>query len=180
MKQSHLAKKIARAFVERIISRPSPEAVLAELKEFASAMESGKTVRDFFRSPLFPLSEKSKVLDGVIAKSNVSGDVGHVARMVLDHGVIHLLGAVVDYAGVILNERLGKTRATVVSAVELPADDVKRINEALNRITGRQAILRSVTDPSILGGVKVTVGSVVYDGSLRGQLENLREELIKR
>jgi len=179
LRQSHIAKRYARAFVERVFDKPDPETRLGELKGVADLVLSNKEFRDFFLSPLFSLEEKGTILTAVIDKAAIQPDVAHILRMLLQNGKFHLLREVVAYSDQVLNERLRKTGATVYSAVELTPEDLTRLGDALNRITGKKTMVTSRVDASILGGVRVKVGSVVYDGSLRGQLDSLREDLIK-
>ena len=179
MRQSHVAKRYARAFVERVIDKPEPEARLGELRGVADLVLSNKQFRDFFFSPLFSLEEKGGILSIVLEKAAIQADTAHVLSMLLQNGKFHLIRDVVTYSEQILNERLRKTGATVYSAVDLSAEDVRRLGDALNRITGKRTMVKTRVDASILGGVKIKVGSVVYDGSLRGQLESLKEDLIK-
>jgi len=179
LSQSHVAKRFARAFVERVIDQADPETSLGELKGVADLILSRKIFRDFFFSPLFTVEEKNEILSGMFEMAGIQADVGHILRMLLQNGKFHLLREVVSYAESLLNERLRKAGVTVFSAVELSSGDLQRLGDALNRITGKKTILSSKVDPGILGGVKVKVGSVVYDGSLRGQLESLKEDLIK-
>jgi len=179
LRQSHVAKRYARAFVERVIDKPEPEARLGELKGVADLVLSNKKFRDFFFSPLFSAEEKGGILTAVIEKAQIQADVTHILRMLLQNAKFHLLSDVVAYSEQVLNERLRKAGAAVYSAVELSSEDLRRLGDTLNRITGKKTVVRARVDASILGGVKVKVGSVVYDGSLRGQLDSLKEDLIK-
>lgn len=179
MRQSHLAKRYAGAFVGRVMSGADPAGAVGELKSFYDLIALNKELKDFFHSPLFSHSEKITILQAIIKKTSLSEEIAHIVKMMLEHSKFQLLRSVVFYAEQILNDRLKKTKATVISAVEIPAAVIDRLDQALKKITGRIIDLKSVVDPSLLGGIKVSVGSVVYDGSLKGQLENLKEELIK-
>ena len=179
MKQAHLAKKYARAFVARIAERADAVSVLAELEQVAGAIQEEKSLRDFFHSPLFTVEEKLGALKTVAGKAGLSEEVQRTLERLVAQNRFHLLRDVVAYAAQILNEHLKKTEAEVVSAIPLSEEVLARLREALRKITGRDPELETAVDPSILGGLRVKVGSVLYDGSLRGQLENLREELIK-
>lgn len=183
MKQSHLAKRYARAFIDRIIGGPEPVAEpvasVAELKMFASLVSDNKRLRDFFHGPRFSASEKSAILQAVLDKVKLSAETARMLVMLLEQHRFHLLHEVVVYSGQILNERMNKTTATVVTAVEMPVEASQRLEAALRNIAGRIVDVKTVVDPGLLGGIKVKLGSVVYDGSIKGQMENLREELMK-
>jgi len=179
LSHSHLAKRYAGAFVGRVMGEADPAAAVTELKEFYNLIVSNKELNNFFRNPLFSHSEKTDILQAILKKTSLSKEIARIVKMLLEQSKFQLLRDVVFYAEQILNDRLKKTTATVISAVEIPAAVIDRLDKALKNITGRIIDLKPVVDPSILGGMKVSVGSVVYDGSLKGQLENLKEELIK-
>ncbi|MBI5141961.1 MAG: ATP synthase F1 subunit delta [Nitrospirae bacterium] len=179
MKQSHLAKRYARAFIDRIIGAPEPVAAVAELKMFSLLVSDNKRLRDFFHGPLFSASEKSAILQAVLDKVKLSSETARMLAMLLEQRRFHLLHEVVVYSGQILNERMNKTSATVFTAVAMPVEAAQRLEAALRDIAGRIVDIKTVVDPGLLGGIKVKLGSVIYDGSIKGQLENLREELMK-
>jgi len=179
LRQSHLAKRYAGAFVGKVMDGADPAGAVGELKSFYNLIVSNKELKDFFYSPLFSHSEKNNILQAMLEKKSLSKEITHILKMLLEHSNFHLIRSVVFYAEQILNDRLNKTTATVISAVEIPASIIDRLGKALKNITGRIIELKPIVDPSILGGIKVSVGSLVYDGSLKGQLENLKEELIK-
>ena len=68
-------------------------------------------------------------------------------------------------------------RAQVVSAVALPADRVQKLETSLGALTGRRVLMTTATDPGLMGGVVTRIGSTVYDGSVRRQLEKMREHI---
>ena len=77
-----------------------------------------------------------------------------------------------------LNQRLGLAEADVTSARELSAEERRRLETQIKSVTGKSVTARYATDAGLLGGALVRVGSTVYDGSVRGQLERLKEQLI--
>ncbi|MGE0865273.1 MAG: ATP synthase F1 subunit delta [Vicinamibacterales bacterium] len=70
-------------------------------------------------------------------------------------------------------------RAEVTSAVALSPEKTKALADSLGKVTGKQVDLSVRVDPELLGGVVATIGSTVYDGSVRTQLQRLRQELVK-
>jgi len=179
LNQAQMAKRYARAFVQRIAERPDAVAVLGELRGVAEQIYQAKSLRDFFHSPLFTTVEKLAVVAAVAQKAPLQAEVTKTLTMLVEQNRFHVLRDVVEYATRMLAERLRKTRAMVESAVPLSEEVLRRLGDALKRLTGRDPEMKTLVDPGILGGVRVQVGSVLYDGSLKGQLENLREELIK-
>jgi F-type H+-transporting ATPase subunit delta len=76
-----------------------------------------------------------------------------------------------------LLDHLRVVRATVTTAVPLADDQAQRVQQSLAALTGRTVQMSTATDPSLMGGVIARIGSTVYDGSIRRQLERLKEEL---
>jgi F-type H+-transporting ATPase subunit delta len=76
-----------------------------------------------------------------------------------------------------VDQQAGRVRATVTSAGPLGEHQLERLREAIGRMTGRSIVLEAKTDPSLIGGVVAQVGAKLLDGSLRTQLERMRDEL---
>jgi F-type H+-transporting ATPase subunit delta len=71
-------------------------------------------------------------------------------------------------------------RADVTSAVALSPEKTKALEESLSKVTGKKVEITASVDPSLLGGVVARIGSTVYDGSVRTQLAQMRQELVKQ
>ena len=98
--------------------------------------------------------------------------------MVIDHRRVAEFGSIVEAFETLLDERLGFVRADVSSAHALTDPQRASLEAQLSRLSGRTAKVKFSTDPALLAGVVARVGSVVYDGSVRGQLERLRVKLV--
>jgi F-type H+-transporting ATPase subunit delta len=84
----------------------------------------------------------------------------------------------IDSFELLLDERLGYKRAEVRSASELTDEQLDRFSTELARLAGSPVRMRYSVDPELIGGVTATLGSRVYDGSVRGQLATLRQRLV--
>ena len=117
------------------------------------------------------------MLGKLIAPLGVSARVRNFLFILIDHRRTQEFASVIEAFEVLADERLGFVRADVTSAHELT--DVQRtaLGVELSRLSGKQVKLRFSTDPAVMAGVVARVGSTVYDGSVRGQLERLRVRL---
>jgi len=97
---------------------------------------------------------------------------------VIDHRRVHEIPSSVEAFEVLLDEHLGFVRADVASANALNEQQKAALEVQLSRIAGKKAKLNFKTDPALVAGVVARVGSKVYDGSVRGQLERLRATLL--
>jgi len=104
-------------------------------------------------------------------------DVRNLLLLLAERNRLAYLPAILDDYRALADRKLGRVRAKVTSAVPLAHDDVKRIAEKLAQATKGQVIVETSVDPAILGGVVAQVGSVVYDGSVRAQLDELRRAM---
>ena len=95
----------------------------------------------------------------------------------IDHRRVHQLKSIIEAFENLADERLGFVRADVSSAQALPEAQRAALEVQLSRLAGKKTRLRYSTDPALVGGVVAKVGSTVYDGSVRGQLERLRVKL---
>ncbi|MCI0529613.1 MAG: ATP synthase F1 subunit delta, partial [Nitrospira sp.] len=77
------------------------------------------------------------------------------------------------------DENLNRATAEVQSATELSEETKTRLQEKLNQVTGKEIILKTSINPELLGGIVTKIGSLVFDGSIRAQLNRLREQLVK-
>lgn len=127
-------------------------------------------------NPSVPTASRVSVLDQILA-----GDVGGAPRnllaLMVRRGRFELLPDVIREFTRLYRRREGIVEATVTSATELDAGEVKALHERLVSITGSQIELQHHVDPELLGGVQVRVGDRLIDGSVRGRLERLRSDL---
>jgi F-type H+-transporting ATPase subunit delta len=108
---------------------------------------------------------------------NVSAQVRNFLFVVIDHRRVHELKSIIEAFENLADQRLGFVRADVASATEMPEAQRKLLEIQLSRLAGKKTRLRYTTDPALVAGVVAKVGSTVYDGSVRGQLERLRVKL---
>jgi len=113
----------------------------------------------------------------LIEPLGVSARVRNFLFIVIDHRRIHEFASIIEAFEHLADERLGFVRADVTSAHELTEAQRAALGVELSRLSGKQAKLRFTTDAAVMAGVVARVGSTVYDGSVRGQLERLRVKL---
>jgi F-type H+-transporting ATPase subunit delta len=100
-------------------------------------------------------------------------------RVLLEAGRLGELENVLRAYEGLVDERLGRVKAVITSAVPMEAETQERLRQRLQAQLGKQVYLEARQDPGLLGGVVTRIGSVVYDGSLKAQLLRLREELVR-
>ncbi len=170
-----IARRYARALLDA--SGPAADQVLAELQQFAAMLESSPQLNDVISNPAYTRVQREAVLEGLIKAQGVNVALGNTLRLLNDR---NRLGNVPDIARIyrdLVDVRMGRVRGKVTSATPLDAAQLKAVEESLQKLTQRDVLLEATVDKSLLGGMTAQVGSVVYDGSLRNQLDQLARNL---
>ena len=139
---------------------------------------SNVDLQSAFGNPSIAHASKEKVLEGLIAKARPSRTTSNFLRVLLQNSRLMDLGVINERFAAVLEERSGHVSAEVTSARELSEAHKSELKSNLEKLTGKQVRLEFNIDPTLIGGVVTRIGSTVYDGSVRTQLENLKEELM--
>ena len=170
----------ARAFADVVIgSKADPSRMLDELHTMASLLADNDQLRRVMENPSIPGEQKRSVLDRVIQKTGGSRPVRNFIAVLTDHRRLPLFGDIVKQVEQELNDRLGFADAQVRSARPLSDSERQTLEAEIAALTGKRVRARYEKDASLLGGAVVQVGSTIYDGSVNGQLERIREQLVE-
>jgi F-type H+-transporting ATPase subunit delta len=173
-----ISRRYASALADVVSNSPEIETVKSELKSWEQLIASNADLQNAFRNPAIAHASKERVLDSLLAKARPTKTTANFLRVLLRNGRLTELGQINERFAAVLEERSGSVAAQVTSARELPDAQRNELRANLERLTGKQVKLNFAVDPGLIGGVVTRVGSTVYDGSVRTQLENLKEELI--
>jgi F-type H+-transporting ATPase subunit delta len=169
----------ARAFADVVMAhRLDAARTLAETQQINSLVRDSKELREVWENPSIPSVQKRGVLDGIVQRGGMSRPVRNFIAVLIDKGRIRLLTEIVMQFAQELNQRLGFAEAEVITARELAASERAALEGDLARVTGKRIRAQYKQDRSILGGAVARVGSTVYDGSVKGQLERIRQQLV--
>jgi F-type H+-transporting ATPase subunit delta len=168
----------ARAFADVVFgSRLDPDKTLREAQSLTELVASSKELRQVWEAPSIPAEQKRGVLDAIVARAKISRPVRNFVAVLIDHRRIGSLGPIVEQFELELNQRLGFAEAEITSARELSDAERRTLEARVEKLTGKKVRAQYVRDESILGGAIVKVGSTIYDGSIKGQLERIKEVL---
>lgn len=169
------ARRYAKALLLIAQQHGNPDTFNTEVERLAQTYEKNPELRRVLQNPAFSLAQRQAVLDDVSRKLVLSKPVHDFARLLLARGRIPQLPMMARFLRQMIDEQMGRVRASVTSAKPLDFAVETRIRAALSRATGRNVLLEKHVDPSLLGGVVTQVGDLLYDGSVRTQLELLRQ-----
>lgn len=169
----------ARAFADVVISsRLDAQKTLAEAQQMAALVRDCKALREVWETPSIPADQKRAVLDSIVAKAGFSRWLRNFVAVLIDKRRVRFLNEIVAQFARELNDRLGFADADITTARELSAAERSTLENDLARVTGKNIRAHYAEDRSILGGAIARVGSTVYDGSVKGQLERIRGQLV--
>jgi F-type H+-transporting ATPase subunit delta len=169
----------ARAFADVVIDkRLDPGKTLEEVQQIDTLVRESKVLREVWHAPSIPAEQKRAVLDAIVKRAGISKMVRNFIAVLIDKRRMKFLHEIVKQFAQELNQRLGFAEAEITTVRELKADERKELEKDLARVTGKKIKARYEQDKGILGGAVARVGSTVFDGSVRGHLERIRQQLV--
>ena len=173
------ATRYAKALLDVAIKESDPVQIEADLATVVDAMASHADLRRALLSPAVPQGVRMNVVRALTDRIGAQPPVAKLLAMLAARGRLDLVPELLD----VYRERLLAHRnivpATVRSAVPLSAETVAALSRQLGAVTGKQMQLEVTVDPSLIGGVVTAIGSTVYDGSMRTQLQKMKQQLVK-
>lgn len=177
MSSQTIARRYATALADVILAQNEAAEVSGELADWGKMFAANPALLEIFGNPTVGYEQKQRVLSELIERARLRATTANFLRVLLKNQRLADLPQVTAKLSQILDERSGVISADVTSAQTLPAATTAALSESLGKITGKKVNLNFDTDESLLGGIVTRIGSTVYDGSVRNQLERLREEL---
>lgn len=174
---SGIAKRYARAFFEVAGEEDNYEKYYSELGSFSSVVEESEGLRDFLANPVFDQEAKKAVAEKVLERIDISGMTANFLKLLVDKRRIGILSDVEGCYRELMDDTLKKVRANVKTAYPLSAKLSKNIKGSLEGLTGREVDMTIEKDPVLLGGIVVRIGDTIYDGSIKTQLDNIKNLL---
>jgi F-type H+-transporting ATPase subunit delta len=143
----------------------------------AAELMTDERVSRIVDNPTLPFADRSRVIDDLLER-RVQAPVRNLVRMLSERSRIELLPAIASEYDRLLKRERGIATAIVTSAARLTDDEREALEGRLRSMTGAQVELEEQIDESLIGGLTVRVGDRLYDGSVRGRLERLRDQLV--
>jgi F-type H+-transporting ATPase subunit delta len=177
--KSQASRRYATALLGTVINGKtlSLDEALGQLGRFNEAVRGNFDLKNALLNPAFTREERDRVVDTVIAHLQLAPTIRSFLKILVDTKRIAELDAITDSFRAQADQHRGRTRAVVHSAAPLAADQADRLRRALEKAAGRSIELEVHVDPSLIGGVRAHVGSMVFDGTIRSELDRLRPQL---
>ncbi len=173
-----VASTYARAFADVVFDAhlDAGRAVNA-LQRIASLFTGSVELRRVWENPAVPADQKRKLLDAIVQREGIDKPVRNLVAVLIDHRRLPFLTRIVEQLEKELDARLGFADAQISSARELGDGERRALEAQIAKTTGKKVRASYGLDPSLLGGAVVRIGSTIYDGSVKGQLEKIKEAI---
>ncbi len=179
MKDRKLATRYARALLAALPDPARAEAADAFLTALAGAVERFEELDETLLDPAVPRASKLGVLTSLAEAHGAPAEIATFLATVVDHGRVAQIPVIAAVYHELREAEQGIVPATMTTAGPLTPELETRARHALERLTGRTVRLRCEVEPGLIGGAVTRVGSTVYDGSLRTQLDLLRKKMVE-
>ena len=150
---------------------------VAGLREIARLLAESADLRRVWENPAVPAEQKRRLLDAIVQREDIDKPVRNLVAVLMDHRRVQFLERIIEQLEKELDARMGFAEAQISSARELSEAEKRALEVEIEKTTGKKVRARYALDPSLLGGAMVRVGSTIYDGSVKGQLEKIREAM---
>lgn len=171
-----VARRYAQALTEQASADGTVNTIDKDMDLIRESLDGSRELVTFFGSPVISREKKTAVVDELFAP-RVHETTLKFLKLLIDKQREGIIPAVARAYRELRDEQQGIIEATARVAQPLQKAEEKDLQQRLETLTGKQIRLQTKVDPSLIGGLVVRVGDTVYDGSVRHQLENLRERL---
>jgi F-type H+-transporting ATPase subunit delta len=174
-----IARRYATALADVVVEKGEAAEVLEELTAWEKMIRENPALREVFANPTVSYEHKKNVLSALIARTRVRPTTSNFLQVLLKNQRLTDLAEINRRFAAVLDERAGVVAAQVVTARPVPESVKQAIHTKLKGLTGKEVRLKFETDDVIIGGLVTRIGSTVYDGSVKTQLELLATKLAR-
>jgi F-type H+-transporting ATPase subunit delta len=168
----------ARAFADVVFgSRLDAGKALSELHALSALLVANPDLRRVWENPAITGEQKRGVLDAIGKREELSREVRNFVAVLIDRRRMHFFDAIVAQLAQELDARMGFAEARITSARDLSDAEKRALEGQVEKLTGKKVRAKYGRDSAILGGAIVRVGSTIYDGSVLGQLQKIRQQI---
>ena len=168
----------ANALADIVLQQGAGEPARKQLADFEAAYGESAELRNFMASPAVSREAKHAVVEKLVARLGASRIIRNFLFVIVDNQRTHLLTEIAESFEQVLRQREGIAEAHISSAVPLSEKQKTALLRNLESTTGKKIQPNYSLDPALLGGAVVRIGDTIYDGSVRNQLNRLRERLV--
>lgn len=177
MSQGVIARRYAKALIN--LAEKDLEITGNSLAAIADVYSNSTELSEVLSDTKVSSQIKQNVLKKILKKIKVSKLVDTFIRYLLAKRRIVLLPNIERAFNLLLQEKVGRIEAGITVAQEIPEVTVGKLEKAISRYSGKEVTVNITIDPAIIGGIVTRIGSVVIDGSIHTQLNQIRQSIIR-
>ena len=177
MVSGSVARRYAKALFSLALERGRVDAWAEALERLGEVLRREPGLEELLSSPVYAREERRALVGRLAAALGLEPEPANLLQLLGDRNRLDRLADVLRAFGELADHHLGRVHARLTSAVPLEPAALDAIAHRLSQVTKAQVLLDRTVEPAILGGVVAQVGSVVYDGSVRTQLDDLKKSL---
>lgn len=183
MQDGTIGRRYARALAEALSDGGSVDAnVLSQVETQLSAVaklmgDKGGELRLAMMSPSFKLEDRAAILEGIADAHGFHPITKRFLALLVEKDRVRFIESIARAFRAEADERIGRVRAEIRAAKNLEGAALSEVVGALEKKTGKKVLPEVHVDPSVISGLSARIGGVVYDGTVRSQLERLRQQL---
>ncbi|TLN25711.1 ATP synthase F1 subunit delta [bacterium] len=179
MIKTRIAKRYARALFELAKEAGAVEKVGADLNAVAEAVEKSPALKSGLTAPITSREAKVGALGALVETLNSDALVVNFLKVLLGARKISLLSEVDAEYSAMADEISGRLRGEAIAPMALDEAALGKLSAALSKTLGKEVVLTSREDKALIGGVVARVGNLVFDASVKTQLERMKDSLVK-
>jgi F-type H+-transporting ATPase subunit delta len=179
MSVAAVARQYAHAIADVAVANNNVDSVERDMRALATIVRNQEEIRDLLASPVVSHENKRTVLQSLIDDVGPGATTVNLLNVLLRNYRLQYLPEIYDEFKRVMNERRGIVVASVTTAAAISPDQQAALTNKLERVTGKKIEFAFTSDPSLIGGVVTRIGSVVYDGSIKTQLEQIKRRMKK-
>lgn len=172
-----VARRYAKALMELGTEENRADALVEEMSNAAAAYEASADLRNALANPLVAYEAKKAVLLEIAEKLQLGNVAKHTILILNDRRRMAALPGIARVLRELNDAKKGLVRAEVISAKPLSADYLEKLRVSLERRTGKKIAIDQRVDETLIAGVIARIGDTIYDGSLKGRLNEIRTQL---
>lgn len=178
MIEGRLSRRYSKALFQLAREAGEEEQIGSEIDQFF-ALYNESDLQKVLNNPAFALGARRTILNQVVEGQQLSPLTVKFFSLLLERDrLAHLAGIVSSYRG-LLNQAKGRVEAKVVSATGLDTVLAEQLRQQLRGISGKDVVMQEETDEELLGGLLIELEGKVYDGSIRTQLERMKQRIAR-
>lgn len=179
MYQQVIARRYAKGFL-LAVPKNEREITLKELKEIVELFREQGDFYKLLTDPAFSPLEKKAVLNRIAEAIGLNETLKNFLLLLIEKGRASLLPLICDSLQAQIDEQNDLVRAKIMSATVIDADQIGQIKQALAKVSGKNVEVSAEVEPGLLGGIKVDMGGMIFDGTVKAKLDLIKNQLLNQ